>query len=132
MEKHSSVMARNKHKVGGVRGAISPSTSTSATLPPIEIRICEGNQGVTVKISDQGGGIAFEDLTRIWQYGYTTVDMVVGSDVEEVDDLNRDLINMNVGAMHGAGRSHSNPMAGLGFGLPLSRLYAQFLGGDLR
>lgn len=47
--------------------------------------------------------------------------------------------NSNIGAFHGVGglaasggTAASSPMAGLGFGLPLSRLYARFLGGDIR
>ena len=47
-------------------------------------------------------------------------------------------VSVGVGALHGGigrfasgGNTVANPMAGLGFGLPLSRLYTRFLGGDL-
>lgn len=122
VERHSSIVAG--------RAADAKGASGSRELPPIEIRICAGSEGVTIRVSDQGGGIPAADVERIWHYGYTTVD---DSGLGEVDT------NVNVGALHtsgigrfaAGGNSVANPMAGLGFGLPLSRLYTRFLGGDL-
>ena len=122
VERHSSIVAGRAPDARGASG--------SRELPPIEIRICAGSEGVTIRVSDQGGGIPAADVERIWHYGYTTVD---DAGLGEVDT------NVNVGALHtsgigrfaAGGNTVANPMAGLGFGLPLSRLYTRFLGGDL-
>ena len=41
-------------------------------LPAIEITICQGDGGVTLRIRDQGGGVSEKDVPRIWEYSYTT------------------------------------------------------------
>ena len=41
------------------------------------MRICEGSRGVTIKVSDQGGGISDEDIDRIWKYGYVYIYLCV-------------------------------------------------------
>jgi len=73
-------------------------------LPPITVVIAEGEEEISIKICDRGGGIARDGLKRIWTYAYTTA----------VDD--------------GGAKS---TIAGFGDGLPLSRLYARYFGGDL-
>ncbi|KAK3268610.1 hypothetical protein CYMTET_22899 [Cymbomonas tetramitiformis] len=116
---------------------------TRISLPKVRVRICDGSDNnVTVKISDQGGGIEPSMLDNIWRYGFTTV-VDPASEENDVFGLSSALPDgppgaMNLGAMiggQGGGFSTTadlrNPMAGLGFGLPLSRLYAQYFGGDL-
>ncbi|ODV94869.1 hypothetical protein PACTADRAFT_50723 [Pachysolen tannophilus NRRL Y-2460] len=82
--------------------------------PPIRIIVAEGNEDITIKISDEGGGIARSAIPLIWTYLYTTVDALpnVDPDVTKTDAR--------------------PPMAGYGYGLPLSRLYAKYFGGDLK
>eukprot|EP00891_Asterochloris_glomerata_P004487 jgi/Astpho2/4487/e_gw1.00067.401.1_t len=74
------------------------------------------------RISDQGGGIAKADLDKVWRYGYTTAARVP----EEA----------GWSAAHGitaAGEAGAQyKMGGLGFGLPMSRLYAEYFGGSLQ
>ena len=81
--------------------------------PPIRVVIAEGAEDVTIKISDEGGGIRRSGLQRIWTYLYTTA--------------NSPLLEMD--ADTGAGPA---VLAGYGYGLPLSRLYARYFGGDLQ
>ncbi|CAE7940386.1 Pdk4, partial [Symbiodinium sp. KB8] len=57
---------------------------------------------------DLAGGIPFEVADRVWSYTYSTAD--TRSDAWE---------------------HQGTPLAGYGVGLPLSRLYAQYLGGSL-
>lgn len=59
------------------------------------------------KISDQGGGIPRSKLDLIFQYMYSTAPQPARSDIA------------------------SAPLAGYGYGLPLSRLYARYFQGDL-
>lgn len=80
--------------------------------PPIRVVIAEGAEDVTIKISDEGGGIRRSGLQRIWTYLYTTADSP--------------LLDMD-GASAGP-----VVLAGYGYGLPLSRLYARYFGGELQ
>jgi hypothetical protein len=87
-------------------------------LPPVKILIATGKDYVTIRISDQGGGIPSDEKTNIWKYGFTTMK----KSTEEVHGLG--ILGTSIEEIH-------SPMAGLGFGLPLSRLYAKHFGGDL-
>jgi len=88
-------------------------------LPPLEILIAPGKEIVTIRISDQGGGISADHLRNIWQYGFTTM-----RKVGEEDKSGLGILGTSFEEIH-------SPMAGLGFGLPLSRLYANHFGGNL-
>ncbi|ABN67597.2 predicted protein [Scheffersomyces stipitis CBS 6054] len=84
------------------------------TFPSIKVIISEGDEDIAVKISDEGGGIARSEVPLIWTYLYTTVSETPTLDAE---------YNQT---------SFKAPMAGFGYGLPISRLYAQYFGGDLK
>ncbi|PRP78770.1 pyruvate dehydrogenase kinase-like protein [Planoprotostelium fungivorum] len=86
------------------------------TLPPVQIIISDQAQGedVAIKISDEGGGISRSNYEKIWSYLYTTADF--DADV----------------SIDGPDFGMETPMAGLGVGLPISRLYARYFGGDLQ
>eukprot|EP00891_Asterochloris_glomerata_P003635 jgi/Astpho2/3635/Aster-06926 len=83
--------------------------------PPIRIVVAEGAEDVTIKVSDEGGGIPRSGLPRIWTYLYSTA--------------NSPLSDMDV---EGEGEDSPAVLAGYGYGLPLSRLYARYFGGDLQ
>ncbi|KAK1227201.1 [Pyruvate dehydrogenase (acetyl-transferring)] kinase isozyme 2 [Marasmius sp. AFHP31] len=85
-----------------------------AGFPPIKVIVVEGKEDITIKISDEGGGIPRSAMGLIWTYLYTTMNR--GPDVLE-ENYQSDF---------------RAPMAGFGYGLPLSRLYARYFGGDLR
>jgi pyruvate dehydrogenase kinase 2/3/4 len=98
------------------------------SLHPIDVVIADSDKEVCIKISDRGGGIPRPAMNKIWGYKYTTykepvVDfshMIRWSSVEGAD-----------GSIGGIDASMPPPIAGFGFGLPLSRLYARYFGGDL-
>jgi len=85
-------------------------------MPPIVITIAdsESNEDVCIKIADQGGGIRQADMRHVWSYLYTTVKTDVRQGLRQLHN------------------DAAPPMAGFGFGLPISRLYAQYFGGDLQ
>jgi len=64
------------------------------------------------QISDEGGGIPRSGLPKIWTYLYSTAKnpVVVGRQDQEMP----------------------NVMAGYGYGLPISRCYARYFGGDVQ
>ena len=86
-------------------------------FPPVTVIIADGkeNEDLTIKVSDEGGGIPRSHVKRIWSYLFTTADPVVQE------------------ASLFASEDHSidSPLAGLGYGLPISRSYARYFGGDL-
>ncbi|CAG82418.2 mitochondrial branched-chain alpha-ketoacid dehydrogenase kinase-domain-containing protein [Yarrowia lipolytica] len=82
--------------------------------PPVKVIVAEGHEDITIKISDEGGGIPRSAIPLIWTYLYTTV--------EATPSLEPDFNKSDFKA----------PMAGFGYGLPISRLYARYFGGDLK
>lgn len=79
--------------------------------------------GVTIRIRDRGGGISPENLPNIWAYSFTTF---AEDDILDVQNGKMDALN----TISSAG-GDSSSLAGLGYGLPLGRAYAQHFGGDI-
>jgi len=81
--------------------------------PPIRLVVAEGGEDVTIKVSDEGGGIPRSGMPKIWTYLYSTAKSPVEMDTVEAAE---------------------GPvvLAGYGYGLPISRLYARYFGGDLQ
>ncbi|KAJ1968282.1 hypothetical protein IWQ62_001338 [Dispira parvispora] len=90
-------------------------------MKPIEITVTRGQHGICIRFRDQGGGIASKDLPHIFNYSFTTVK----SDPEEEDMGLGYATKLSMQA--GAG----GPMAGLGYGLPMARIYAGYFDGSL-
>lgn len=83
-------------------------------FPVSKVIVAEGKEDITIKISDEGGGIPRSAIPLVWTYMYTTV--------ERTPDLDPGFDKSDFKA----------PMAGFGYGLPISRLYARYFGGDLK
>ncbi|KAG0277535.1 hypothetical protein BGZ95_005768 [Linnemannia exigua] len=111
--------------------------------PPVEVTIAQSEHEITIRIRDQGGGVCKEDLDHIFDYSFTTVKDENESSAESLSDN-----GVGVGVGSGGGRNESEsifkgvsrlamqaglggPIAGLGFGLPLTRIYAQYFGGRM-
>merc|ERR1719430_2670627 len=89
-----------------------------SSLPHIRVRIFKTKNDITIKISDRGGGISRAASGKIFNYMYSTAPQVA---------MPAD------GGSFGAGlASELLPMHGLGYGLPLSRLYARYFKGDIQ
>jgi len=82
-------------------------------LPKIKVVIVEGETEITIKIADEGGGIKRDNLKKVWLYAFTTV-----KERPDVDET-----------MYGV---QNAPIAGFGYGVPISRLLARYFGGDLQ
>jgi pyruvate dehydrogenase kinase 2/3/4 len=72
-------------------------------FPPIKVVVVEGKEDITVKLSDEGGGIPRSAIPLIWTYMYTTMESQGLDSNFQASDFKA-------------------PMAGFGYGLPLSRL----------
>lgn len=81
------------------------------------------SQSITIRIRDRGGGIPPEVLPHIWSYSFTTF-----SDMDFQTSENGNLDALNTIAASGGNLSS---IAGLGYGLPLSRAYAEYFGGSI-
>ncbi len=91
----------------------------SSKWPPVEVIIADGseNEDVVIKIADEGGGIKRSNMKKIWSYLFTTADPSIQNALIPKDDS--------------ADHSVNAPIAGLGYGLPISKSYARYFGGDV-
>ena len=48
------------------------SDDSGAEAPPVRLVVAEGDEDITLKVSDEGGGIPRSGLPRIWTYLYST------------------------------------------------------------
>lgn len=78
-------------------------------LPPVKVVIVLADNDLSIKISDEGGGIPLLRQGDLFDYFFTTALIDPFSNQDEVATM-----NMN----------HA-PLAGYGYGLPISRLYAR-------
>lgn len=76
---------------------------------PIIITVGADSSQVAIRISDRANGIPFSVRDRVWSYMYSTASKGKGATFVQ----------------------EGTPLAGYGVGLPLSRLYARYLGGHL-
>lgn len=89
--------------------------------PCIDVIVARGQDDVTIKVSDRGGGIPFKHLGNVWDFMYTTAKLPPGSNALS-DEFGSDNHNqMPVAPV----------LAGYGMGLPLCRVYAEYFGGGL-
>ena len=79
----------------------------SNELPSLEVLVSKTDDDITIKLSDFGGGIPRLQMTNLFKYMYTTAGRVRKAHADAVTS------------------SDIPPIAGLGYGLPLSRLYAR-------
>lgn len=96
-----------------LRATVETYGADSDEFPPIKVIVAEGQDDITIKISDEGGGIPRKDIPLVWNYAFTT------AEAQEVGD-------------EFGGSDFKAPLAGYGYGLPIARLYAQYLGGNLK
>ncbi|KAL1488076.1 hypothetical protein ABEB36_015444 [Hypothenemus hampei] len=81
--------------------------NSSNEFPPITVAVSKGKEDICLKMSDIGGGIPRSTTDHLFKYMYSTAPQPSKSD------------------------AHTVPLAGYGYGLPISRLYARYFHGDL-
>lgn len=90
-----------------MRAVMEHHGSDSENFPALEVTVVRGREDICVKMSDRGGGIPRSQMDHLFKYMYSTAPQPSKSD------------------------AHTVPLAGYGYGLPLSRLYARYFHGDL-
>jgi len=85
-------------------------------LPIVSVIIADGmeNEDVVIQIADEGGGIPRSQMNKVWSYLFTTADT-----------------SLQEAMFYGKDHSRVSPIAGLGYGLPISRSYIRYFGGDI-
>jgi len=109
-----------------MRATIEHAGEDEIDFPPVKVLVCKGKEDVTIRISDRGGGIPRSLRDHIFEYLYTTAPNPIMTNSAEIQDVSS---MMGGGGMSGMS---SAPLAGLGYGLPLSRLYTRYFAGDLQ
>lgn len=84
------------------------------SLPAVRFEFQKGDVHVIIKISDQGGGLPKHMQKEAWEFGWTTV--AGGNNFTDASTPRPKV---------------TSELAGFGFGLPLTRLHAQYFGGDV-
>lgn len=110
-----------------------------ANLPPVKVTISQAPSSpvITIRVRDVGGGIPPQVMPKVLSYAFTTV-----SPGEEGEEGNPDVSSddeagpyaiQNAGGGIGADpalqgmQSTAGHLAGLGFGLPLSKLHCEVI-----
>mmetsp|Transcript_46748 Transcript_46748/g.109043 ORF Transcript_46748/g.109043 Transcript_46748/m.109043 type:complete len:408 (-) Transcript_46748:91-1314(-) len=121
--RHLSYMVRellkNAFRSTVERHQHSGKSAAGGGLPPVVVELQQGDVHVIIKISDQGGGMPKKIQQEAWQYGWTTV-KTEADDQDQLDSL-----------FDPPSKPKKKELAGYGFGLPLTRLHAQYFGGDV-
>ncbi|KAG0285188.1 hypothetical protein BGZ96_010517 [Linnemannia gamsii] len=116
----------------GAGGEIN-STARSA-MPPVTITLVDGGEDVTIKIMDQGGGLAMSEMDNIWSY-VNSVKSRPPPSAQDIASSNISAAADSLASMGGVASEAKDyldsPLHGSGHGLPLARLIARYFGGDL-
>ena len=96
-----------------MRASIEHHGEDAKDHPPVQVVVAKTQDDVTIQISDRGGGINRKNIGNVFQYLYTTAPNPV--------------VTMSSGESSRMAElgQQSVPLAGYGYGLPLSRLYAR-------
>ncbi|XP_071486835.1 branched-chain alpha-ketoacid dehydrogenase kinase-like [Diadema antillarum] len=104
-----------------MRATVESHLDTPMNLPDVVVTIANNDIDFIIRISDRGGGIPHSMVNKVLQYHYTTA--------------NDDAANQAGGAfgtfMDTVNQTTAGPLCGFGFGLPVSKAYAEYLGGSL-
>ncbi|XP_030847571.1 3-methyl-2-oxobutanoate dehydrogenase [lipoamide] kinase, mitochondrial isoform X2 [Strongylocentrotus purpuratus] len=105
-----------------MRATIESHLDTPMNLPDVVITIASNEVDFIIRISDRGGGIPHSLLKKVFQYHFTTA-----NDDESVSDNGGALGTM----IEAVNQPTAGPLCGFGFGLPVSKAYAEYLGGSI-
>jgi hypothetical protein len=99
-----------------------PSAPPNTLLP-------QSSPGVTIRIRDRGGGISPSNCERIWNYSFTTFNE---EEIRSALSPGTDGAASNLmDGLSVISTPTGSSLAGLGYGLPLGRAYAEYFGGGI-
>ncbi|KAJ1664967.1 hypothetical protein IW140_002766 [Coemansia sp. RSA 1813] len=102
------------------------SASDRNEIPPVLITVSRGNGKVAIRIRDRGGGIPRRIHSKVFDYSFTTA-----KHHNSMDDTAGEEQGDPTTAAFDSAPEGQGPFAGLGFGLPMTKIYAEYFGGSL-
>lgn len=111
------------------RATVTHHLDSGAVPPPVRVVVVDGAEDVTIKIADRGGGLPRSDVDRVWTFA-----TVRCANNKEKRTKNAKNNNHNQESGAAAASFFKDGFTGTairGFGLPLSRIYARYFGGEL-
>ncbi|GAA5893999.1 hypothetical protein JCM8208_001304 [Rhodotorula glutinis] len=113
----------------------------SSDFPEVLVTVSTVPGAMTIRIRDRGGGIPPENVHSVFSYAFTSVPALPDPDFDPDSPAAAYGGTANAGYYGGVGggpqggesalTTNVGTLAGLGFGLPLSRIYAGYFGGSL-
>lgn len=91
-----------------LKNSLRATVENNESMPPVEVLISKGKQNIIVKISDKGVGASLRQRKKWGAYLYSTTPQKSVSKEARIA-----------------------PLAGYGYGIPLSIVYARYLGGEV-
>ncbi|KAJ3307555.1 hypothetical protein HDU76_004567 [Blyttiomyces sp. JEL0837] len=101
----------------GASASTGTGTEAAPLLPEIRITIGASESDITFRVSDAGGGLAKSLEANLWSYAHASKRTFLNFD--KMPRLAAKVEEQVPGTLH------------LGLGLPMSRVYAQYWGGDI-
>lgn len=95
-----------------IKNAICATNKNLSKTPEINCEINDDKNLIVIKISDNGIGIKKENMNKVWEYSYSTTKINLDEHFES--DFSKDA-----------------PLSGIGFGIPMSKLYCEYFGGRM-
>lgn len=105
------------------RATVESHINSMDNLPPVLITISNNDTDFIFRIEDRGGGVPHNLMDKIWRYNFTT------SSSYQDDNQNQGPFSEVMNSAHTS--NVPGKMHGYGFGLPVCRAYAEYLGGSL-
>ena len=98
---------------------------------PVSVTVSADETRMMICVADRGGGIPFDRMDNVWSYLHSTTRKKWEDDMSAADcDADHDDV-ISRKSMADSEANNPTELAGYGIGLPMSRLYARYLGGDL-
>ena len=104
-------LLKNSCRATAKRYLESEANGENIPMPIIRVVVVKGKEDVTIKIADRGGGIPRSEMPTILKFAMSTAAEEESSSDFGMDEVTGTKIR--------------------GFGLPLARIYARYLGGEL-
>ncbi|GAO50550.1 hypothetical protein SAICODRAFT_17830 [Saitoella complicata NRRL Y-17804] len=122
--KHSIARTHNHH------ASKASHLSRDRTLPEIRIIIAEGEQDVSIKISDQGGGFPLSTCERIWSYYHSRPPPTGNTTPSFASEINGNSPDPKTQISSFVDYAQV-PYESYGHGMPIARLTSRYFGGEL-
>lgn len=128
-----------------IQAIVERNSSSAGSTLPIEVLVCEAPQHVIIRVSDQGGGILKEIMSKLWSFSKGVRSHTHLRNLSKVPKMAATMQELKLSGSEGGTHSLSDdktshgsfngslssltsrpPDLKLGMGLPMSRVYAEY------